>query len=79
MYNLKVNYLKVGFWMTIILGVLKLAKVISISNFLVFLPLILVLGWYFLMIFIIGLLTVYLFDAEQKKETTEEAESEDGS
>ena len=79
MYNLKVNYLKVGFWMTIILGVLKLAKVISISNFLVFLPLILVLGWYFLMIFIIGLLTVYLFDAEQKKEKTEEAESEDGS
>ena len=73
----KVSVVKIGFWTTVILGVLKIAGLIDISNFLVFLPLIIGIAWLFFIIFIIGLITVYFYVEEMEKNASEEAESEE--
>jgi hypothetical protein len=73
----KVSIVKIGFWTTVILGVLKIAGLIDISNFLVFLPLIIGIAWLFFIIFIIGLITVYFYVEEMEKNESEEAESEE--
>ena len=63
----KVSLFTLAFWTTIILAILKLANVIEISNFAVFLPLISVFGLFFIVIFFIGLLVVvyYLNNKEE--------------
>ena len=62
------NLLKLCFWITIILGVLKLTNAIDVSIFIVFLPIILGVGYLFLLIFLIGLITVYLVDKEMNSD-----------
>ena len=77
MNGIKFNILKVGFWSTIILAVLKLTYVINISNLFVFLPLLLAIGWIFFIIFLIGLFTLYLYVQEVKKMDAGGSESEE--
>ena len=63
----KVSLFTLAFWITIILAILKLANVIEISNLVVFLPLIITFGLFFIVIFFIGLLVVvyYLNNKEE--------------
>ena len=63
----KISLFTLAFWTTIILAILKLTNVIDISNFAVFLPLIVVFGLFFIVIFFIGLL-VTIFYLNNKEE-----------
>ena len=63
----KISLFTLAFWTTIILAILKLANVIEISNLTVFLPLIVVFGLFFIVIFFIGLL-VTIFYLNNKEE-----------
>ena len=63
----KVSLFTLAFWITIILAILKLANVIEISNLVVFLPLIITFGLFFIVIFFIGLL-VTIFYLNNKEE-----------
>ena len=63
----KISLFTLAFWTTIILAILKLTNIIEISNFAVFLPLMVVFGLFFIVIFFIGLLVVvyYLNNKEE--------------
>ena len=63
----KISLFTLAFWTTIILAILKLANVIEISNLVVFLPLMVVFGLFFIVIFFIGLL-VTIFYLNNKEE-----------
>ena len=63
----KISLFTLAFWTTIILAILKLTNIIEISNFAVFLPLIVVFGLFFIVIFFIGLL-VTIFYLNNKEE-----------
>ena len=65
--NTKINLFTLAFWTTIVLAILKLTNVIEISNFAVFLPLIITFGLFFIVIFFIGLL-VTIFYLNNKEE-----------
>ena len=63
----KVSLFTLAFWTTIVLAILKLTNVIEISNFAVFLPLIIIFGLFFIIIFFIGLL-VFVYYLNNKEE-----------
>ena len=63
----KVSLFTLAFWTTIVLAILKLINVIDISNFAVFLPLIIIFGLFFIVIFFIGLL-VFVYYLNNKEE-----------
>ena len=63
----KVSLFTLAFWTTIVLAILKLTNVIEISNFAVFLPLIITFGLFFIVIFFIGLL-VFIYYLNNKEE-----------
>lgn len=63
----KVSLFKVAFWITMLLAVLKLTNVIEISNFAVFLPLIIAFGLFFIVIFFIGLLVVVYYSNNKEE------------
>ena len=63
----KVGLFTLAFWTTIVLAILKLTNIIEISNFAVFLPLIIIFGLFFIVIFFIGLL-VTIFYLNNKEE-----------
>ena len=63
----KVGLFTLAFWTTIVLAILKLTNVIEISNFAVFLPLIITFGLFFIVIFFIGLL-VFVYYLNNKEE-----------
>ena len=63
----KVGLFTLAFWTTIVLAILKLTNVIEISNFAVFLPLIIIFGLFFIIIFFIGLL-VFVYYLNNKEE-----------
>ena len=63
----KISLFTLAFWITIILAILKLANVIEISNLVVFLPLIITFGLFFIVIFFIGLL-VFVYYLNNKEE-----------
>ena len=63
----KVGLFTLAFWTTIVLAILKLTNVIEISNFAVFLPLIIIFGLFFIAIFFIGLL-VFVYYLNNKEE-----------
>lgn len=63
----KISLFTLAFWTTIILAILKLTNVIEISNLAVFLPLMVVFGLFFIVIFFIGLL-VFLYYLNNKEE-----------
>lgn len=63
----KISLFTLAFWTTVLLAILKLTNVIEISNLAVFLPLMVVFGLLFIVIFFIGLLVVvyYLNNKEE--------------
>ena len=63
----KVGLFTLAFWTTIVLAILKLTNIIEISNFAVFLPLIIIFGLFFIVIFFIGLL-VFVYYLNNKEE-----------
>ena len=63
----KISLFTLAFWTTIILAILKLTNVIEISNLAVFLPLMVVFGLFFIVIFFIGLL-VFVYYLNNKEE-----------
>lgn len=63
----KVSLFTLAFWTTIVLAILKLTNIIEISNFAVFLPLIIIFGLFFIIIFFIGLL-VFVYYLNNKEE-----------
>lgn len=63
----KISLFTLAFWTTIILAILKLTNVIEISNIAVFLPLIIMFGLFFIVIFFIGLL-VFVYYLNNKEE-----------
>ena len=63
----KISLFTLAFWSTIILAILKITDIIEISNLTVFLPLIVVFGLFFIVIFFIGLL-VTIFYLNNKEE-----------
>ena len=63
----KISLFTLAFWTTIILAILKITDIIEISNLTVFLPLIVVFGLFFIVIFFIGLL-VTIFYLNNKEE-----------
>ena len=63
----KISLFTLAFWTTIILAILKITDIIEISNLTVLLPLIVVFGLFFIVIFFIGLL-VTIFYLNNKEE-----------
>ena len=63
----KVSLFTLAFWTTIVLAILKLTNIIEISNFAIFLPLIIIFGLFFIVIFFIGLL-VFIYYLNNKEE-----------
>lgn len=63
----KISLFTLAFWTTVLLAILKLTNVIEISNLAVFLPLMVVFGLFFIVIFFIGLFVVvyYLNNKEE--------------
>ena len=57
----KISLFTLAFWTTVLLAILKLTNVIEISNLAVFLPLMVVFGLLFIVIFFIGLLVVVYY------------------
>lgn len=76
MSHFRLGIFKTGFWLTAILVILKITHAIEINDWMVFLPLMIAFGLVFLVIFIIGLMTVYLL---AKEEVEKEKEDEEGS
>jgi len=77
-FNFDFSVLGVGFWSTVILAILKIANVIDISTWLVLTPLLVVLGYVFILVFIIGVITIYLFATHSvNKENEEDEDSEE--
>lgn len=77
MSEIKISVFKICIWLTIILGILKIAGLINISNFMVFLPLIIGTAWFVFVVFLIGLISIYIYAKEMEKESNDEAESEE--
>lgn len=71
-YNLDLNLFKVGFWMTILFAIAQLAGWVDVSIWMIFLPMIIAIGWYFIIIFLIGLMTLYFVDKELNKQNENE-------
>ena len=63
----KISLFTLAFWTTVLLAILKLTNVIEISNLAVFLPLMVVFGLFFIVIFFIGLL-VFVYYLNNKDE-----------
>ena len=57
----KISLFTLAVWTTVLLAILKLTNVIEISNLAVFLPLMVVFGLFFIVIFFIGLLVVVYY------------------
>ena len=66
-FEVDFNFFKLGFWSTVILGIAQLAGWININVWLIFLPFIIAIGGYFIIIFLIGLITLYFVDKELNK------------
>ena len=58
---------KIDFWFTMFLAALKLSDTIEMSTLMVFLPLIVAFGVFFIIVFFIGLLTLYYYINHQEE------------
>lgn len=69
MYNMenKLGLFKIAFWLTMLLAALKLSNTVEMSTLMVFLPLIVVFGLFFIIVFLIGLLTLYYYINHQEE------------
>ena len=81
-FNIDFSFLKTGFWVTVFLGILKITNVIDIDKIWVFVPLLIGVAGVFLVIFTIGLITLYRIHIkdinpldDNKKEDKDEEDS----
>lgn len=63
----KLGLFKIAFWITMLLAALKLSDTVEMSTLMVFLPLIVVFGLFFIIVFLIGLLTLYYYINHQEE------------
>ena len=75
------DFLKVGFWMSIFLVLIKYICKVNISLFMALLPLVICLGVLFIAIFIIGLITIIFIikeSSDQEEDDNQEDNIQDG-
>lgn len=63
----KLGLFKIAFWLTMLLAALKLSDTVEMSTLMVFLPLIVVFGLFFIIVFLIGLLTLFYYINHQEE------------
>ena len=63
----KLGLFKIAFWVTMLLAALKLSGTVEMSTLMVFLPLIVVFGIFFIIVFLIGLLVLYYYINHQEE------------
>ena len=63
----KLGLFKIAFWITMLLAALKLSDTVEMSTLMVFLPLIVVFGIFFIIVFLIGLLTLFYYINHQEE------------
>ncbi len=63
----KLGLFKIAFWITMLLAALKLSNTVEMSTLMVFLPLIVVFGLFFIIVFLIGLMTLYYYINHQEE------------
>ena len=63
----KLGLFKIAFWLTMLLAALKLSDTVEMSTLMVFLPLIIVFGIFFIIVFLIGLLTLFYYINHQEE------------
>lgn len=63
----KLGLFKIAFWLTMFLAALKLSNTVEMSTLMVFLPLILAFGIFFIIVFLIGLLVLYYYINHQEE------------
>ena len=63
----KLGLFKIAFWITMLLAALKLSDTVEMSTLMVFLPLIVVFGIFFIIVFLIGLLVLYYYINHQEE------------
>ena len=63
----KLGLFKIAFWLTIFLAVLKLSNTVEMSTLMVFLPLIVAFGIFFIIVFLIGLLVLFYYINHQEE------------
>ncbi len=63
----KLGLFKIAFWITMLLAALKLSNTVEMSTLMVFLPLIIVFGIFFIIVFLIGLMTLYYYINHQEE------------
>lgn len=63
----KLGLFKIAFWITMLLAALKLSDTVEMSTLMVFLPLIIVFGIFFIIVFLIGLLVLYYYINHQEE------------
>lgn len=67
-YTIDFSFFKLNLIITLFLMFLKMSGSINVSNWIVFLPVLISIGWFFLIVFIIGLITIYYMNKESNKE-----------
>ena len=63
----KLGLFKIAFWITMLLAALKLSGTVEMSTLMVFLPLIVVFSIFFIIVFLIGLMTLYYYINHQEE------------
>ena len=63
----KLGLFKIAFWLTMFLAVLKLSNTVEMSTLMVFLPLIVAFGIFFIIVFLIGLLVLFYYINHQEE------------
>lgn len=63
----KLGLFKIAFWLTMLLAALKLSDTVEMSTLMVFLPLSVVFGLFFIIVFLIGLLTLFYYINHQEE------------
>ena len=76
-FSFDFDFLRVGFWLTVFLLLIKYTCDVNISLFMAFIPLIISVGIIFIIIFIIGLATISLIIKEIRKQ--EDGDNQDDS
>ncbi len=63
----RLGLFKIAFWLTMFLAVLKLSNTVEMSTLMVFLPLIVAFGIFFIIVFLIGLLVLFYYINHQEE------------
>lgn len=76
-FSFDFDFLRVGFWLTVFMVLIKYTCDVNISLFMAFIPLIISFGILFLIIFTIGLITIVLMARELREKEDEENKDEE--